>query len=122
MNRCSFVEVSPSVAALVGLRDRSPENVIRTWRLVAAACDPLVVGSADIDYRGKLTIRGNLARGVFEVSFDGLIDAFPAFECYANYNNTTKTLFQVDPPPGNTVVNLLGPPNRRISGWVTFRR
>lgn len=85
-----------------------------------AAGDPLVGMAADIDYVGTFAIAGIGPPGQFSVSFQGLIDDFPAFECYAAYNGVTKELFRSDPPPGHTVANLLGPANRPISGSVRF--
>lgn len=89
-----------------------------TLRLSAAAGDPLVGMAADIDYVGVVTIEVDPPS--VTVSFEGKIDAFPAYDCYARYNGVTKPLFTSSPPKGNTVANLLGPANRPISGSVTF--
>ena len=88
-------------------------------RVVGAASDPLVSAAADIDYEGAFEITLHAASRCF-VAFNGLIDAFPAFECYAQLNNTTKCLFTAPPPSGNTVVNLPGNATRRITGIVAF--
>lgn len=58
--------------------------------------------------------------GVVSVSFRGKLDAFPAYDCYASYAGQTKVLFTANPPPGNTVMDLLGLANRPISGAVQF--
>jgi hypothetical protein len=83
-----------------------------TLVLSAEAGDPLVGMAADIDYTGIVTIVAT-APGSVGVSFDGLIDDFPAYDCYANFGGATKTLFVNSPPKGNTVVDLLGPPRGR---------
>ncbi|MFL5033374.1 MAG: hypothetical protein ACJ8E1_26215 [Xanthobacteraceae bacterium] len=55
----------------------------------------------------------NLFKRSLEI--DGLIDQFPAFEAYATINDgAAVTLFQIPPPPGNTVMNLPGKANRRV--------
>jgi hypothetical protein len=95
-------------------------NVGMSVRLVAAAGDPLVGMAADIDYEGLFTISSDAARGVVEVAFRGMLDAFPAYDCYASYEGHTKALFTANPPPGNTVMDLLGLPNRRVNGSVQF--
>jgi hypothetical protein len=89
-------------------------------KLSAAAGDPLVGMAADIDYVGTFTISGRATPGSLSVSFDGLIDAFPAYECYASFNGMTKQVWKSSPPPGNTVADLLGPANRPISGRADF--
>jgi hypothetical protein len=88
--------------------------------LKAAAADPLVSGAADIDYEGDFTISQDLTTGVVTIEFSGLIDAFPAFEGYASMNGVVKTLFTAPPPAGNTVTDLLGSANRRITGMAKF--
>jgi hypothetical protein len=88
--------------------------------LVGQAGDPLVYGAADIDYVGRVTFRGAGAPFSLEVSFEGKIDEFPAYDCYASLNGVTKTLFTDSPPAGNTVADLLGPANRPLSARVTF--
>jgi hypothetical protein len=89
--------------------------------LKAGAADPLVSAAADIDYEGvfEITI---LSRAPYRVvvRFDGRIDAFPAYECYAELNGRIKALFTSSPPPGNTVTDLLGDPHRAISGVAAF--
>ena len=89
-------------------------------QLVGQAGDPLVGMAADIDYTGTVTIAAGGAPGSITVSFDGLIDAFPAYDCYAKFNGVTKTLFTNSPPPRNTVANLLGGANRPITGRASF--
>jgi hypothetical protein len=89
-------------------------------RLSASAGDPLVGAAADIDYNGSLSISGGAIPGTVAVSFDGLIDDFPAYDCYASLDGVTKTLFTDSPPPGNTVADLLGAPVRPKSGSVSF--
>jgi len=99
----------------------SPANVFGslTLSLRASAGDPLVGMAADIDYGGTITFAGGRPGSVV-VSFLGFIDDFPAYECYASFNGITKTLFMVPPPPGYTVVNLLGHANRTIGGSAAF--
>ena len=87
--------------------------------LIAKAGDPLVGMAADIDFVGVFTVSPT-SGGKFSVSFNGKIDDFPAYECYATFNGVTKTLFTNSPPAGNTVVDLLGFAKRSVSGSVSF--
>lgn len=131
MSRCNFTVIPPpappagGVGAMFGVAHggstmvRPAVSTSLRLRLEAAAGDPLVGAAADIDYNG--TLRVDLVRGpALVVSFTGLIDAFPAYDCYASFDGAVKTLFTAAPPPGNTVVNLLGAANRPVSGIVTF--
>lgn len=80
-------------------------------------CAPTSRAFGDIDIRGNITV--SLPRR--SVSFQGMIDQFPAFEAYATINDGAgQTLFRVAPPAGNTVMNLPGASNRPVSGSVTF--
>lgn len=88
--------------------------------LIAAACDPLVSASADIDYEGEFVVTPGAKPGDLTVEFTGKIDSFPAFEAYASLNGKTKTLFTADPPPGNTVTSLPGRATRPVRARVAF--
>jgi hypothetical protein len=89
--------------------------------LKAGAGDPLVWAAAHIEYEGAFEVTV-IDRAPYRVvvRFDGHIDAFPAYECYAELNGRTKTLFTSSPPAGHTVTDLLGGPNRAISGAIGF--
>jgi hypothetical protein len=87
--------------------------------LDAAAGDPLVGMAADIDYVGTVTFSRPSTQSV-KVAFQGLLDNFPAFECYASVQGKTLLLFKSAPPAGNTVADLLGSASRPISGQATF--
>ena len=129
MSRCRFTVTpmapmalqrpSPGGAAFSLNAPSSPVFNVLKLRLDAAAGDPLVSASADIDYQGDFMISRDPSGNV-TVRFDGKIDAFPAYECYASMNGVTKTLFTAAPPPGNTVANLLGSAERGISGQAVF--
>ena len=90
--------------------------------LEASAGDPLVGMAADIDYKGKLLVtRSGVGPGAkFIVTFDGLVDNFPAYECYASLNGVTNKLFDRSPPSGNTVADLLGSAKNPVSGKAIF--
>ena len=101
MSRCKY-SPNPSMTSYAFYR-----------RLEAAAGDPLVGMAADIDYKGTLilTMRGAGPTAKVIVDFEGMVDNFPAYECYATLNGTTNKLFQMPPPAGNTVADLLGGAN-----------
>jgi outer membrane protein OmpA-like peptidoglycan-associated protein len=85
-----------------------------------AASDPCVNLAADIDYKGTIRIFCNPVRQSVEVSVSGFVDAFPAFEMYASLGGTTHTLFTLAPPPGNTVIDLLGGASTPVAGRAQF--
>jgi hypothetical protein len=90
-------------------------------RLVAAAGDPLVSAAADINYVGVIELVPDPDRpGRCSLSFEGHIDEFPAYDCYAKTGSTTKTVFTNAPPTGHTVTDLLGAANRSVRGAVSF--
>jgi hypothetical protein len=134
MSRCQYLDLSVGPAfgyqsglpstwgspPPVGTPPTSSPPPRARFKLTAAAGDPLVGMAADIDYNGILSIDLDPGTNKITVSFEGKIDAFPAYDCYAMYNNVTKTVFTNSPPPGNTVANLLGNANRPVSGSVTF--
>ncbi len=74
-------------------------------------CSPSSRVGGDIDYEGKIFIDLTTRR----LTFDGKIDAFPAFEAYATINDGVGVpLFKESPPVGHTVMNLPGKANRKI--------
>lgn len=74
-------------------------------------CSPSSRFGGDIDYEGKILIDLPSRK----ITFDGKIDAFPAFEAYATINDGAGVaLFQESPPVGHTVMNLPGSANRKI--------
>ena len=85
-----------------------------------AASDPCVRWAADIDYEVVFVVGVDREAGTVITTCLGLIDEFPAYEAYAKYLGETQTLFTVPPPPGNTVVNLLGSANRPVLGVTMF--
>jgi hypothetical protein len=114
MRRCKFNNFSSSAFP------HPAGDVLIKLALTAAASDPCVNLAADIDYLGNIEILCSPSRGVVEVGFNGKVDSFPAFEMYASLNGLTKTMFQLPPPRGNTVVNLLGGASTPVAGKVVF--
>jgi hypothetical protein len=99
--------------SLLPSRVCSPTGPFEVWMQCCAnnPCSPSSRAFGDIDFEGRITV--NLFRRSIEI--DGVIDQFPAFEAYATINDGAGvTLFQIPPPPGNTVMNLPGKANRRI--------
>ena len=80
-------------------------------------CSPASKIAGDIDYEGTITL--DLSRN--QVSFDGKIDSFPAFEMHVmNGNYETKTVFVAKPEEGKTVLDLPGDANIRVREKVRF--
>lgn len=133
MSRCSFfpvVEVPPvshsrpylTFPLGIPFTIDTPVSGVPTYKLrvLGQASDPLVSAAADIDYDGSFEITYDPAANRCLVAFNGLIDAFPAFECYAQKDGVTKCLFTAPPPAGNTVTDLPFSANRSITGIVAF--
>ncbi|MES3085098.1 hypothetical protein [Sphingomonas faeni] len=111
----------PKVVAMPSRQRVQSDEEVMLIEVYGAASDPLVDFSADIDYRGHFQVIRKKDNSSLAINFYGAIDAFPAFESYARWKGQTKEIFKSSPPKGNTVVNLLGPPNRLIQGSAYFR-
>jgi outer membrane protein OmpA-like peptidoglycan-associated protein len=114
MSKCKFTnfKVKPSM--------HPPGSFTITMDYVGAASDPCVNLAADIDYKGSIGIFCVPSASIVEVVVSGFVDAFPAFEMYASLGGTTRTLFTLSPPPGNTVVDLLGGASTPVVGRARF--
>lgn len=94
-----------------GLHAPSPSLIL--VNLNGAANNPCFTGSPDIDYLGTILIDLNAKT----VQFDGLIDAFPAFEMYATANGGAgQPMFRTMPLPGKSPGNLWFGANREQTG------
>lgn len=99
---------APTTGMLWGpVTARAPFGVMLT--LDAAAANPCIPGAPNIDYQGDLVVvnRRAAAAGDVIVSFNGLVDAFPAFEMYATDGTTTVTIGRLA-NAGNGPSNLFG--------------
>jgi hypothetical protein len=90
--------------------------------LEAAAGNPCVdltgvsIPSPDIDLNFRISVLFERSTGKVRVSFDGMIEPFPAFEMYAIHNGTKPTaLFREGPLPGSGPWSLPGSPNRAVT-------
>lgn len=73
----------------------------------------------NLDYEGTIHIELSDDRQRATISFDGLIESYPAFEMYAVVNNgEPQTVFQMPIAEGATSSAMMGPPNRPISHQV----
>ena len=125
MTRCKYTLPGAAANGSVGNIAFAPPSSTGMYgavvvKLVGAAGDPLVGMAADIDYNGTIVFSGAAGPGTLTVSLDGKIDAFPAYDCYAQFNGVTKTIFTNSPPAGNTVASLLGGANRSVTGKASF--
>jgi hypothetical protein len=83
--------------------------------LAAAAANPCFNGAPDIDYVGTYWIDVHNK----SVSFDGMVNGFPAYESYATVNHGAgSTIFQFGPSgsPGD----LQGAASEAVSGTASF--
>ena len=99
----------------------APSHLVYETRLRASVSDPLVSSSANIDYNGVFKVSINPSRPSYcLIDFEGKIEPFPAFECYAELNGVVKTICTAAPLPGKTVMDLVGNANRFISGRASW--
>ena len=91
-----------------------------SFRFHGAAGNPCFAGAPAIDWRIDVEVSREGANTVVEVKPTSRIEPFPAFEMYAALGGATKALFREMPNPGTTPWNLVGPPNKPVSGRVSF--
>jgi hypothetical protein len=73
----------------------------------------------NLDYEGTIRVALTEDRKSAAVSFDGLVETYPAFEMYAAVNGgQPQTIFQVPIAEGATAAALMGPPTRHVSETV----
>lgn len=99
------------------LAGSGPDRAVVGMR--CSANDPLARESrwfGEIDYFGTLLVD----RAARTLSIQGCVSQFPAFEAYATINNGAgRTIFQLEPPPGNTVMDLVGEADRPV--WYLLK-
>lgn len=92
------------------------------FKYEGAASNPLVSVSrvfGDIDMEFDIEVKVTNRRRQATVKVIGKVDAFPAFEGYAEGDgNPALNLFTMDPSPGTDAMNLPGGANRGIRGEV----
>ncbi|KAF1998686.1 hypothetical protein P154DRAFT_602868 [Amniculicola lignicola CBS 123094] len=98
-------------------KEKSGNSSKVVLELKAAANNPRVTGSPNIDIVGTLTL-DRLNRFV---EFNGKVDEFPAFEAYVSINGgKAQTIGQLGPKAGAGPSSLAGGANRAFKGTVTF--
>jgi hypothetical protein len=74
------------------------------------------IPSPDIDWSFQISVIFERSTGKVKLSFDGMIEPFPAFEMYAVLSGPQPTLLlQESPLPGSSPWNLPGKPNRAVT-------
>lgn len=98
------VIVGPRFFDLMGIPDRQI-----AIKLEAAASNPCVPTSPQINHRGLIVIDVNSR----QVKYAGAIDEFPAFEMYGAANDKSEgiKIFQTMPEKGKSIWNLFGDAN-----------
>jgi hypothetical protein len=72
--------------------------------------------SPNLDYTGTIILTRMDSDHQIQVSFEGMIETYPAFELYASVNGASPvTIFREDVAPDATPLNLVGPPTREIA-------
>lgn len=75
--------------------------------------------SPNLDYEGTITIALKDNRRKAGISFEGMVEPYPAFEMYVSVNDgDPQVVFQVDIEPGADVTTLAGPPQRKLKEAV----
>ena len=79
--------------------------------------------SPNLDYTGEISIAMDDDRTKIDVTFDGWIETYPAFEMYAAVDGGTPvTVFQEGVQAGATPLNLAGPATRQIKYTARLSR
>jgi hypothetical protein len=96
-----------------------PGGAVRLSVRMASAI-PLIFGAslvADMDIQGSITI----FPASREVTFEGKVDSFPAYEAYVSGDgNPPVTLFNIPIAPGKTPNDLIGPPDVPVKNVITI--
>lgn len=88
-----------------------------SFTLRGAANNPLVPGSFDIDWALNVVVLVDAGNEIASARVSGLVDPFPAFEMYVGVEGAPLIpVFQLDPRLDADPWNLIGPPNRPITG------
>ena len=75
----------------------------------------------NLDYEGTIRIMLTADRKYASISFEGLVETYPAFEMYISLNNgPAQPVFQIPVEEGATAANLMGAPTRSLSQQVTL--
>jgi hypothetical protein len=73
----------------------------------------------NLDYEGTIRVALTEDRQSAAVSFEGLVEAYPAFEMYASVNGgASQPIFRVPVAEGASPAAMMGPPNRPVSEQV----
>jgi len=121
------VECGPARASTSGMHFKDStfsgptEYLTFETTLKAGASNRCWKGSFDIDYSGKVSAARRLTDNTVLVTYDMLIEPFPAFEMYASVNNGPPiALFRRLPKPGLTPMNLFLFPDVPMQGEETL--
>jgi hypothetical protein len=91
--------------------------------VTAAASDPCALGAPDVDYQGRIAVQLDDTRESATISFNGLIEPWPAFEMYAQVDEgPAHSVFALPPLPGATPWGMFGAPNRPVMESVSASR
>ncbi len=77
--------------------------------------------SPSLDYAGMITIALLDRHQTAQVTFEGQIETYPAFEMYVMVNGEpAQTVFRAPVVPGRTPLNLAGAPGRSVQRTITI--
>lgn len=101
--------------------DYTSTSSVASFSFSGGGSNPCVPLAPEINWDVKVKVElvgtTSLAISVLDGS---VVEPFPAFEMYVTFNGETKTLFTRSPDPGATPWNLVGDPNKAVTGSVTF--
>ena len=102
----------------------APDQRRYTVRIKAGSKNPCVkIGALNLapnlDYEGGITITVGDDPTTAVVTFAGKVETYPAFEMYASANNgEPQIVFQMGIAPNAEVADILGKPERSVTGKV----
>ncbi|UGQ46842.1 DUF3238 domain-containing protein [Massilia endophytica] len=111
---------APATADLV-IKNLQTSAALCKFAFEGGAGNPCATGAPQINWSVQVEVK-RLAGGKIQVAAlsGSKVEPFPAFEMYASLNGAVREVFKVGPQPGTTPWDLVGPPNRPVSGTVAF--
>lgn len=101
------------------LDEEAPEL---TFTVTGACANPCIALAPSVDFILEVRINAREGHwlGLLEVSVDGRVEPFPAFEMYVRRSHSRRSypLFQLPVSPEATLFSMLGPANRVAQGRV----
>jgi hypothetical protein len=113
-------EKTPDSSKLKVINVSSAAGILR-FTFSGGAGNPCALGAPDIDWLVHVEVTKSAPTSIkVAIGVGSVVEPFPAFEMYASTSGGTKALFRRPPDAGADPWNLIGAPNKVVSGSATF--